>query len=65
MTIWRITSTYVENTGVQDVKQAIAEDHLHIRGEYYSGSGVEVRKIRITSTYVENTNRRLVSGNID
>ena len=29
-----ITSTYVENTTVQQDTTAVCQDHLHIRGEY-------------------------------
>ena len=31
----RITSTYVENTDMRVDYNEVAEDHLHIRGEYY------------------------------
>ena len=31
---YRITSTYVENTGILTSNTQIGEDHLHIRGEY-------------------------------
>ena len=32
----RITSTYVENTNIDCIKNIINRDHLHIRGEYPS-----------------------------
>ena len=39
----RITSTYVENTLLNNFKWTTLRDHLHIRGEYIDDSGeVEV-----------------------
>ena len=32
--VMRITSTYVENTLILASSASLAEDHLHIRGEY-------------------------------
>ena len=34
--LFRITSTYVENTNIDCIKNIINRDHLHIRGEYPS-----------------------------
>ena len=55
LTAYRITSTYVENTETGGRNNALARDHLHIRGEYPIFSSPLAVRLRITSTYVENT----------
>ena len=50
-----IISTYVENTQVLFKVQALIQDHLHIRGEYYYLKDSYSGGARIISTYVENT----------
>ena len=50
-----ITSTYVENTPLLIPFWSFFQDHLHIRGEYLTGSILFGCCSGITSTYVENT----------
>ena len=42
---YRIISTYVENTRSAEAKSMLIGDHLHIRGEYYSISIVQLVSI--------------------
>ena len=65
-TIFRIISTYVENTMTVHVKPAFGRDHLHIRGEYLGsyflssskiGSSPHTWRIRFINTTTLNSFR--------